>query len=312
MKPYSYDLRIRMYNYSLSHTIQETAEIFSVSPNTVFLLKKLFAETGSLDPRESSFEYPHLITAEGELYLQVLLACEVDLTLEELCKRYENTFGILVSIGTMFNTLEKLNITRKKKTFSDPKKSSDETKKKKEIYDEKLNNIEPEKRLYLDETGTCLNMTPLYGRSQKGERVYDKRPTSTGTRINTVAILSKEGIKSQYNYTGTLDTNLFICYLAVYVLPILVDGQTLIMDNHPVHHAKAVENYLNQNNIKFLYLPPYSPDLNPIEESFSKIKQYIKKQKARTVDTLLNVIKKAIDTITANDVTGYVNHADNF
>lgn len=312
MKPYSYDLRIRIYNYSLTHTIRETAKVFSVSPDTVHLLRKLFMETGSLNPRKRSSEYPRLITSTGEIYLQLLLEKEVDLTLEELCNRYEDTFGIRVSIGTMYNTLERLNITRKKKTFSDPKKSTDEVKAKKEIYDKKLETIAPEKRFYLDETGTCLNMSPLYGRSYQGERAYDKRPTHPGKRVNTIAILTTEGIKAQYNFIGSLNAKLFIYYLAMFVLPILIDRQTLIMDNHPVHRAESVQNYLNQNNIKFLYLPPYSPDLNPIEEAFSKFKQYIKKQKARTVDTLLNVIKKAVNIITPHDVNGYFNHAAEF
>jgi len=312
MKPYSYDLRIRIYNYSLTHSIRETARIFSVSPNTVYLLNQLFIETGSLKPRDCPSEHPHLITPEGKIYLQLLLSEEVDLTLEELRNRYEEAYGIRVSIGTMYNTLERLNITRKKKTFSDPKKSTSEVEVKKEIYDKKLEEIEPEKRFYLDETGSCLNMTPLYGRSRQGKRVYDKKPTNSGTRVNTVAILSEEGIKAQYNYTDSLTAELFIFYLATFVLPILIDGQTVILDNHPVHHAKIVQNYLKQNNIKFLYLPPYSPELNPIEEAFSKIKQYIKKQKARTVDKLLNVIKEALNTITRNDVNGYFNHAAEF
>ena len=69
MKPYSYDLRIRIFNYSLTHTIRETARIFQVSPNTVYLLTQLFIETGSLNPRDNLHERPHLITPEGELYL---------------------------------------------------------------------------------------------------------------------------------------------------------------------------------------------------------------------------------------------------
>jgi transposase len=312
MRPYSHDLRIRIYNYSLTHSIPETARIFSVSPNTVYLLKQLFIETGSLEPRECPSEYPHLITPEGERYLQSLLSEEVDLTLEELRNRYAGAYGVRVSIGTMYNTLEKLNITRKKKTFSDSKKSTLEVEIKKSCYDGQLENIEPEKRFYLDETGSCLNMTPLYGRSQQGERVYDNKPTNPGTRINTVAILSEEGIKAQYNYVGSLTAELFIIYLNTFVLPVLTNGQTLIMDNHPVHRAKSVQSYLKQNNIKFLYLPPYSPELNPIEEAFSKFKQYIKKQKARTVDKLLNVIKDALNTITRSDVIGYFNHAAEF
>lgn len=73
MKPYSLDLRSKIYNYSLTHTIRETAKIFGVSPDTVHLLRKLFIETSSLSPRERSSEYPHLITPTGETYLKLLL-----------------------------------------------------------------------------------------------------------------------------------------------------------------------------------------------------------------------------------------------
>jgi transposase len=291
MKAYSYDLRVRMYNYSLTHSIRETAEVFSVSPDTVHLLRKLYNETGSLNPRDCLQNRPNLITPVGETYLKLLLAEEVDLTLEELRHRYNNAFGILVSIGTMWNTLNRLNITLKKKTFSDPKKSTDAVKAEKEIYDKVLETIAPEKRFYVDETGTCLNMSPLYGRSLQGKRVYDKRPTHPGKRISTIAVLTTVGIKAEYSYMGSLNAKLFIFYLATFILPILNDGQTLIMDNHPVHRAVAVQDYLKNNNINFLFLPRYSPDLNPIEEAFSKIKQYIKKQKARTVDKILNTIK---------------------
>ena len=133
MKPYSLDLRSKIYNYSLSHTIRETAKIFGVSPDTVHLLRKLFIETGSLSPRERSSEYPHLITPTGETYLQLLLDKEVDLTLEEHCNRYEDAFGIRVSIGTMYNTLKLLKITRKKRHSLIPKKALMRLKPKKKV-----------------------------------------------------------------------------------------------------------------------------------------------------------------------------------
>ena len=84
------------------------------------------------------------------------------------------------------------------------------------------------------------------------------------------------------------------------------------MDNHPVHHAKIVQKYTKQNHINVLFLPPYSPELNPIEEAFSKIKTYIKKQKARTLDKLLIVINDAFNIITNKDAHGYFNHAAQF
>lgn len=122
MKSYSEDLRIRMFTYSLTHSIRETARFFNVSPNTVYLLRKVFIETGGLKPREHLRERAHLITPEGESYLKSLLVEENDLTLEELRHRYKKVYGVQVSIGTMFNTLERMNITYKKKSFSDPKK----------------------------------------------------------------------------------------------------------------------------------------------------------------------------------------------
>ena len=312
MKSYSLDLRVRLLSSLLSRSIRETAKLFNVSPNTVYLLKKQFTETGSLEPRERKRKASRLMTPEGELYLQLLLSENADLTLEELRDRYEKTYGVRVSIGTLFNTLKKLNITRKKKTFSDPKKKTDEVKRKKENYDRQLENIEPEKRLYLDETGTCLNMSPAYGRSQRGRPAYDEKPTSPGDTVSTVVILAEDGIKAQYTYSTTLNAVLFMAYLDLYVLPILKEGQVLIMDNHPVHHAKIVSEYLHKNNVKFLYLPPYSPELNPIEEAFSKVKYYIKKHKPRTLDRLLATINKAFETITANDICGYFNHAAQF
>ncbi len=312
MKPYSYDLRIRIFNYSLSHSIRETAKVFQVSPNTVYLLQKLFYETGRLEPYINSNERPHLITEEGELYLRLLLSKECDLTLAELCDRYEQAYGVKVSIGTMFNTLERLNITRKKKTFSDPKKESKTAQEEKKTYDAQRERIPEDKCCYIDETGSCLNMTPLYGRSLQGERVYDEKPTDPGVRVNTVAILTQEGIKASYTYTGSLTAKLFILYLDTFVLPLWNKEHTLILDRHPVHRAESVQNYLKKKGIQFLYLPPYSPELNPIEEAFSKIKHYIKKQKARTLDEILNVLKKAFSSITGNDAKGYFEHAAEF
>ena len=128
MNAYSNDLRQRIFNYSLNHSVRQTAKTFNVSPSRVQNLKKLFEETGSLTPREFKGEYPRLISEEGEIYLQVLLSKEVGLTLEKIIDNYEETYGIKVSVGTLFNTLRKLNITYKKKHFQTPKSRLKKTK----------------------------------------------------------------------------------------------------------------------------------------------------------------------------------------
>lgn len=115
MNAYSNDLRQKILNYSLTHSIRETARVFGVSPSTVSSLKKLFEETSSITPLKPIREYPHLISEEGEMYLKALLSGEPDLGLKEIIDNYAEIYGVRVCIGTMFNTLEKLNITYKKR-----------------------------------------------------------------------------------------------------------------------------------------------------------------------------------------------------
>lgn len=111
MKAYSYDLRIKMLEYATKHSIKETAKAFKVSPNTVFLLKKRYLETGDIKPLKRKSSYKRLITTDGEIFLEALLLTEPNLTLENLRDAYEEHYKIRVSKGTISNTLKRLNLT---------------------------------------------------------------------------------------------------------------------------------------------------------------------------------------------------------
>ncbi len=312
MNAHSNDLRRRVLNYSITHSLRQTAGIFQVSINTVRQIKKLYYETGGVAPRPPQAVHAHAVSPEGELFLKVILLEDVDMTLDELCERYEKTFGVRVGITTMHNTLERLNITFKKKTFYDPKRNSEEAKDEKISYINQLEDVKPEDRVYLDEMGSALNMNLEYGRSRQGERVYDGNPTAPGATVNAVAVLTEKGIEAVDTYGGSLTAKRFVLYLDLYLLDLLLGGKVLIMDNHPVHCAKIVRRFLEEHNILYAYLPTYSPELNPIEEAFSKVKHYIRKQKPRTGLDLINTIKDAVKTVTQDDVIGYVNHAEEF
>ena len=175
-----------------------------------------------------------------------------------------------------------------------------------------MEGIKPEDRVYLDEMGCCLNMNLDYGRSPKGERVYDGNPTAPGERISTAAVLTDKGVEAEHLYFGSMTAKRFVSYLEIYVLDLLVGGKTLIMDNLPAHHARMVKSFLGRHKVPFLFLPPYSPELNPIEEAFSKIKHDIRKHKPRTAESLFGAIQSAIKTVTQDDVIGYINHAEEF
>jgi transposase len=312
MKPYSLDLRSRMFNYSLTHTVRETAKIFSVSPNTIQLLRNLFYETGQLGPRPKGAVRPRAVSEEGELFLKALLLKEVDLTLEELRERYAQTYGVTVSRGAMHDTLQRLGLTLKKKSTYDPKKDIEEIQLETEQYHQQVDDIPLDDRLYLDETGARLNMTLPYGRSPQGERVYDEKPTSPGETVSTVAVLTPQGLERPWRYQGSLTAQWFVAYLDVYLLPLLLTGKVLIMDNHPVHRSRWVQSFLKRHNIRYIFLPRYSPELNPIEEAWSKFKQYLKRAKARTLDDLLEAMDKAAKTISSEDSLGYFQHVEDF
>lgn len=115
MTTHSRDLRQRILNYGLIHPVRETAELFQVSPTTVQSLKQLYYETGDIAPRQRSTTPDRLISPEGELWLQALLAEAPDWSLAELCEKYREIYGISVSVSTMHNTLKRMEYSFKKK-----------------------------------------------------------------------------------------------------------------------------------------------------------------------------------------------------
>lgn len=155
-------------------------------------------------------------------------------------------------------------------------------------------------------------MTLPCGRSRQGQRVFDGQPVSPGNTVNVIAALTPEGLAGEWVYQGSLTARWFVAYLDTYLLPLLLTGKVLILDNHPVHRASKVRRFLEQHHIRHVFLPPYSPELNPIEEAWSKFKQFLKRAKARTVEDLLDAMAKAAKTILPEDAMGYFQHAEDF
>jgi transposase len=111
---------------------------------------------------------------------------------------------------------------------------------------------------------------------------------------------------------GRSDGSAVCRLLEVYLLPRLRSGKTLILDHHPVHRSRRVQRFLKRHQIRHVFSPPYSPELNPIEEAWSKFKHYLKRVKARTRDDLLEAMQRASKTITPEDARGYFQHAEDF
>ncbi len=158
---------------------------------------------------------------------------------------------------------------------------------------------------FLDEAGSNLAMTRLYGRAAPGERVYDRVPQNYGENITMLACLSEAGLSAPMTIEGAVDGTVFRAYVEQVLAPTLSQGDVVIMDNLGAHKVKGIREAIESRGAKVIYLPPYSPDLNPIEKCWSKIKTYLRAAKARTRETLEKALKEALLLVTEKDAQGW-------
>ena len=152
--------------------------------------------------------------------------------------------------------------------------------------------------VFLDESGCNTDMTRRCAYSLRGSRAVDSAPLS---KPRNTTILSSIQLNGTLHYTTFSTVERFKWYLETDLLPHLNGNSVLIMDNMKSHHAKAVRNLLDSAGVRCIYLPPYSPDLNPIEKLWSKVKALLRKFKARTLDALPNAIQNAFHSVTVSD-----------
>lgn len=158
---------------------------------------------------------------------------------------------------------------------------------------------------FLDEAGSNIAMTRLYGRAAPGERVFEGAPLNYGENITMLAALSLAGIDAPMTIDGAVDGLVFKTYVEQVLAPTLQKGDVVVMDNLGAHKVKGVREAIEGCGAKLIYLPPYSPDLNPIEKCWSKIKTYLRAAKARTREALEKALAEALLLITVEDAAGW-------
>ena len=165
------------------------------------------------------------------------------------------------------------------------------------------------KRLkFIDESGVNLAMTRLYGRAERGERAVGSIPKNYGSNVTRVATLGVKGLEAMITVDGATDGEIFLYYIKEVLCPTLKRGEIVIMDNLSAHKVKGVEEAIKGRGARVIYLPPYSPDLSPIERCWSKLKSYLRGVGARTREELDEAISEAIKTIRERDAWGWFAH----
>jgi transposase len=172
-----------------------------------------------------------------------------------------------------------------------------------------ISSIEPERFVFVDECSSNTSLAPLYGWARKGERAHQKAPRNWGKNITLLSSIGKEwGMGASLVVEGSTNGAVFETYLEDVLLPTLKRGQVVVMDNLSAHKGERVRELIEAKGCELIYLPPYSPDFNPIEQAFSKLKSYLREACARTQQTLMEVIGEALSTISASDAEGFFEH----
>ena len=168
--------------------------------------------------------------------------------------------------------------------------------------------IRPERLVFVDEMGTNTSLAPLYAWSPKGERARCCVPRNWGANLTLLASITAEGMGPCLGVEGPTTRAVFEAYLQRVLAPSLQPGQVVVMDNLSSHKGSRVRELVEGRGCHLVYLPPYSPDLNPIEEAFAKIKALLRKARARTREALLEAMGKALDAVTTTDARGFFEH----
>jgi transposase len=164
--------------------------------------------------------------------------------------------------------------------------------------------------VFVDESGMHTSMTRLRARAPRGQRAYGKVPRNRGKNTTLIAAITLEGAMGEVmTIEGATDSKAFEAYVEHFLAPTLKEGQVVVLDRLGAHRTQRVTELIEARGAQLLFLPSYSPDLNPIEEAFSKIKGIVRKAGARTREALVEAIERALTAVTHEDAAGWFAHA---
>jgi transposase len=174
-----------------------------------------------------------------------------------------------------------------------------------ELWKQAAEKFDPDQLVFLDESGVNTDLTRTYGRSIGKQRVVDRVPLATPKRRSIVGAIRLDGTIRYRSWQGSINGKRFLEYLKTTLVPALRPGDIVVMDNLRCHKVEGVREILLKAKALPLYLPPYSPDFNPIEKLWSKLKALLRKWKVRKSERLKAAIKKAVAAVTSADCNGW-------
>jgi hypothetical protein len=168
--------------------------------------------------------------------------------------------------------------------------------------------IDAQRLVFVDECGTNTSLNPLYAWSRRGERAYGQAPRNWGSNVTLLASMTREGMGACIAVEGATTKAVVEAYVEEALAPSLRPGQVVVMDNLSSHKGQRVRELIEGRGCELLYLPPYSPDFNPIERAFAKLKALLRRAQARTFGALIEAMGRGLGEITDQDASGFFRH----
>jgi transposase len=302
MRSYSIDVRQRIMTAveAGEHSLRALAELFSVHLSTIVRLLQRFRTTGSVQPKSHGGGPRPKLDAQASARLLELVRQQPDATLAELRDR----LGVDCSIVTIFRTLKRNGITRKKKTRFAEERDSPQVQQQRCAFCKEMAKVDADHVVYIDETGATTAMGRTHGRAPVGVRVQATAP-GAWKNVTLISGMRRSGVIAPMALPGATDRQVFETYVAQALVPELRAGDVVVWDNLSSHNSASAIAAIEAVGARVMPLPAYSPDLTPIEEMFSKIKEGLRSIAARTVDGVIGAMGKVLNQITPHDILGW-------
>ena len=306
MVPYSNDLRERvlMAVDAGEGTQEEIAGRFRVSARWIRKLLARRIATGSIAPKPNGGGRKLSIQGEVAEALRAAVRDDPDATLAEL----RQATGFEGCVMTVWRAIERLKITRKKKSLRAPEQLDPEVIAQRREWGERTAGIDPDRFVFLDESNAKTTMTRAYGRAPRGERVEDHVPAGRYHSTTMMGAVRRDGTVAAMVYQGGTDVAAMEAFAGGDLRGMVRPGDIVVMDNLSSHKDAGVVAAIERAGASVWHLPPYSPDFNPIEQMWSKVKEILRSLAARTAEALLDAIGVALRAVTATDAENWFAH----
>ena len=302
MTPYSQDLRQRIVEtvQRREGSLRQIAQRFLVSLSFVVRLLQTYRRTGSIQPQPHRGGNPAALGPEDLERLRDLVREQPDATLEEL----RQWLGVACSTMAICRALKKLGLPRKKKVPRAQDQDRPDVQQRRQEFCAELAGVDPHRLVFVDECGANTAMTRTHGRAPVGQRVYANTPGKWES-ITLTCGLRLSGVTAALAFPGATNTDWFENYVADVLVPELKPGDVVVWDNPKPHQSDEAIDAVEEAGSRVVPLPPYSPDLTPIEEMVSKVKNVMRSIAARTTGAVYAAFASGLHEVTLEDIAGW-------